>query len=159
MSCLAVDIGGTKIQYCAVDEEYNVTRVGRVPTAHMRRGTVAFAADLVQFLASVKSPASERVGVSLNGVIDRGTVVYSSLMGGMVNFPLEHYLSEGLGCSVHLDDDIHAMTVAEAGLGVGRSAGSFAMVNIGTGIGVGCYDGHVLRGHYGAGLIAEIEVH
>jgi predicted NBD/HSP70 family sugar kinase len=32
------------------------------------------------------------------------------------------------------------------------------MLNIGTGIGVGCYDGHVLRGRYAAGLIAEIEV-
>ena len=54
-----------------------------------------------------------------------------------------------------VDDDIHAMTTAEARLGAGREVDAFAMLNIGTGIGVGCYSGSVLRGRFAAGLISE----
>ncbi len=152
---LAVDIGGTKIQICSVSADMAARPLNRTPTALLRRGTTAFAADLASLIASVRPPACERIGVSLNGVLDRGTAVYSSLMGGRVNFPLQAFLSERLACLVTVDDDIHAMTLAEARLGAGLNAGSFAMVNIGTGIGVGFFDGSVLRGRYAAGLISE----
>lgn len=152
---LAMDIGGTKIQACSVDADMAVRALGRTPTALLRRGTTAFAADLASLIRSIRPPACARIGVSLNGVLDRGTAVYSSLMGGRVDFPLGVFLSETLACPVVVDDDIHAMTLAEARLGVGRSVASFAMVNIGTGIGVGFFDRGVLRGRFAAGLISE----
>lgn len=158
-AALGVDIGGTKIQFCAIGADMSVTPLGRTPSALMRRGTTAFASDLAQLVRSVAPPGCERVAVSINGVLDRGTVVYSSLMGGRVGFPLETFLTERLGCPVIVDDDIHAMTKAEAKLGAGREAAAFAMLNVGTGIGVGCYSGAVLRGHFAAGLISEQSVY
>ncbi len=152
---LGVDIGGTKIQFCAIWADMAVTPLGRTPTALLRRGTRAFADDLAGLIRSVMPPDCDRVAVSLNGVLDRGMVVYSSLMGGRVDFPLETFLARQLGLAVLVDDDIHAMTTAEARLGAGREVDAFAMLNIGTGIGVGCYSGSVLRGRFAAGLISE----
>lgn len=152
---LGVDIGGTKIQFCVIGADMAVTSLGRTPTALLRRGTTAFADDLAGLIRSVMPPDCDRVAVSLNGVLDRGMVVYSSLMGGRVDFPLETFLARQLGLAVLVDDDIHAMTTAEARLGAGREVDAFAMLNIGTGIGVGCYSGSVLRGRFAAGLISE----
>ena len=152
---LGVDIGGTKIQFCVIGADMAVTPLGRTPTALLRRGTRAFADDLARLIRSVMPPDCDRVAVSLNGVLDRGMVVYSSLMGGRVDFPLETFLARQLGLAVLVDDDIHAMTTAEARLGAGREVDAFAMLNIGTGIGVGCYSGSVLRGRFAAGLISE----
>ncbi len=152
---LGVDIGGTKIQFCVIGADMAVTPLGRTPTALLRRGTRAFADDLAGLIRSVMPPDCDRVAVSLNGVLDRGMVVYSSLMGGRVDFPLETFLARQLGLAVLVDDDIHAMTTAEARLGAGREVDAFAMLNIGTGIGVGCYSGSVLHGCFAAGLISE----
>lgn len=153
---LGVDIGGTKVQFCAIDAELRAAPLGTVPTALLRRGTTAFASDLVELIRSMSPPDTRRIGLTLNGILDRGHVVYSSLMGGRVDFPLQAFLSERLDRPVFVDDDIHAMTVAEAELGAGRDGAPFAMLNLGTGIGVGAYeDGHVLRGAYAAGLISE----
>lgn len=152
---LGVDIGGTKIQFCRIEDDMSATPLGRTPTALMRRGTPLFASDLANLIHTVAAPDVRLVGVSLNGILDRGTVVYSSLMGGRVGFPLGEFLRERLGCEVRIDDDIHAMTAAEAALG-GGDGEPFAMVNLGTGIGVGLHDGAgVLRGRFAAGLISE----
>src|SRR5207253_7596956 len=52
-----------------------------------------------------------------------------------------------------------AMTLAEFVLG-GHPPAPIAMLNLGTGIGVGCHDGNrVLRGRFGAGLISELQVY
>jgi predicted NBD/HSP70 family sugar kinase len=157
---LGVDIGGTKIQFCTIDAALGATTLSKTPTALMRRGTTAFASDLAELIRSVRPPGVTRIGLTLNGILDRGQVVYSSLMGGSVGFPLQAFLSEKLGCPVSVDDDIHAMTVAEAKLGAGRDGAPFAMLNLGTGIGVGAWEGGgVLRGRFAAGLISEQQIY
>lgn len=152
---LGVDIGGTKIQFCLLAEGTTVTALGRTPTALLRRGTPRFADDLAELIRSRLPLHVDCVAVSLNGVLNGGTVVYSSLMGGAVNFPLATFLGQKLACDVHVDDDIHAMTIAEAHLGAGRDDMPFALLNLGTGIGVGCHAGQILRGRFAAGLISE----
>ena len=158
--CLGVDIGGTKIQFCRIDSQLAARSLGTTPTALMRRGTTAFAADLAMLIGAMLPHGADQVVVSFNGVVDRGGVVpYSSLMGGFVNFPFAQFLTERVGLPVTVDDDIHAMTTAEAHLGAGRDGRALALLNLGTGIGAGCFaDGRVLRGRYGAGLISELPV-
>lgn len=156
MTSLGVDIGGTKIQFCAVDVDYAARPLGKTPTALLRRGTLKFADDLAELIRAKMLPGIDRVGVSLNGVLRGGHVVYSSLMGGNVDFPLDTFLRDRLGLDVFVDDDLHAMAIAEADLGLGRGLDSFALLNLGTGIGVGVYErGRIIRGAYAAGLISE----
>ena len=153
---LGVDIGGTKIQFCTIDADFVARPFSRTPTALMRRGTKKFADDLAALIRANCPPEVTRIGVTLNGVLDGGHVVYSSLMGGEVDFPLDRFLSDRLGMDVAVDDDLHAMGIAEAHLGLGRGLSSFVLLNLGTGIGLGVYDnGAILRGAYAAGLISE----
>lgn len=157
---LGVDIGGTKISFCLVDATLAVRSLTKVPTALLRRGTVRFADDLAELIRAVIPPGTRRIGLTLNGVLNGGHVAYSSLMGGAVGFPLQAFLRERLGLPVHVDDDIHAMTLAEAAFGRGQGGRPFAMLNIGTGIGVGYHDRNgVLRGAFAAGLISEQPVY
>ena len=150
-----IDIGGTKVQYCVLDENLTPTPIGATPTALLRRGCKAFAEDLASLIKAVCPPSVARIGVSLNGILDSGHVVYSSLMGGLVDFPLQAYLSSRLDRDVLVDDDLHAMGIAEAMLVPAVKDKPVALLNIGTGIGVGFFDGGVLRGRYAAGLISE----
>jgi glucokinase len=153
---LGVDIGGTKIGFCLVDAQLEARTLTQVPTALLRRGTTAFAADLAELVRAVAPPDIDRVGLTLNGVLDGDHIVYSSLMGGAVDFPLGAFLRERLPWQIFVDDDIHAMARAEAHLGAGQGDIPFAMLNLGTGIGVGYHDGGgVFRGAYAAGLISE----
>jgi predicted NBD/HSP70 family sugar kinase len=160
MSCtLGVDIGGTKIQFCRIGRDLSVVALDRVSTGLLRRGTTRFADDLLSLVRAKMPRSADSVAVSLNGIVDQGHIPYSSLMGGRVAFPLQAFLRDGLGVPVHVDDDIHAMTLAEFVLG-GHPPEPMAMLNLGTGIGVGCHDGHgVLRGRYGAGLISELKIY
>lgn len=156
---LGVDIGGTKIQLSRIGADYAVTPMRRVPTALLRRGTPAFATDLAELIRASMPIGAEGVAVSLNGALRGSHVVYSSLMGGNVGFELATFLSDRLDCPVYVDDDIHAMTRAEAEIGHGRDYGSVTMLNMGTGIGVGAYEYGVMRGKFGAGLISEQHVY
>ncbi len=156
---LGVDIGGTKIQLSRIGTDYAVTPLRRVPTALLRRGTPAFAADLADLIRASMPVSASGAAVSLNGALRGSHVVYSSLMGGNVGFELADFLQERLDCPVYVDDDIHAMTRAEAEIGHGRGYGSVTMLNMGTGIGVGAYENGVMRGKFGAGLISEQHVY
>ncbi len=154
-----MDIGGTKIQYCLLDAALSPTPQGATPTALLRRGTKAFATDLATLIDAVCPPGIDRIGVSLNGILKGGHVVYSSLMGGMVDFPLQDYFRQRLGRDVYVDDDLHAMGIAEAHLVPECRNKPVALLNIGTGIGVGFFDGTIIRGQYAAGLISEQNVY
>lgn len=156
---LGVDIGGTKIQLSRIAADYAVAPLRRVPTALLRRGTPTFATDLAELIRASMPVDARGVAVSLNGALRGSHVVYSSLMGGNVGFELADFLRERLDCPVYVDDDIHAMTRAEAEIGRGRGYGSVTMLNMGTGIGVGAYENGVIRGKFGAGLISEQHVY
>lgn len=156
---LGVDIGGTKIQLSRIGANYAVTPMRRVPTALLRRGTPAFAADLAELIRASMPVNAIGAAVSLNGALRGSHVVYSSLMGGNVGFELADFLRERLDCPVYVDDDIHAMTRAEAEIGHGRGYKAVTMLNMGTGIGVGAYENGVMRGKFGAGLISEQHVY
>lgn len=156
MTYLGVDIGGTKIRITVFSADMAALRSSTISSAALRRGTRAFAYDLVGLLRAHRAHEHAALGLVLNGVLNDGHVEYSSLMGGAVDFPLREYLREQLGIPVYVDDDIHAMGLAEYHYGLGRGHRSFAMLNLGTGIGVSCVeDGVVLRGQFAAGLISE----
>ncbi|MEA5119386.1 MAG: ROK family protein [Propionicimonas sp.] len=156
MTWFAVDIGGTKIRLTVFGQDLEPVRSTVVATAALRRGTPAFAGDLVGLLRAHRAQDHEGIGLVLNGVLRGGHVEYSSLMGGKVDFPLRDYLEQQLQLPVHVDDDIHAMGLAEYEFGLGAGRHRLAMLNLGTGIGVAYVeDGRVLRGEFAAGLLSE----
>lgn len=105
------------------------------------------------------------VGVATTGHVDTdaGVVLHSGLVPGWTGFPLARRLAEALAGSglpslpVMIDNDGHAMALAEGTLGAARGAGHALCVAVGTGVGGGwLVGGNLYRGHRGlAGLVGH----
>lgn len=160
MTLLAVDIGGTKVQISRAQQEergFWIESTRRVETATLRRGTPRFIEDLLALLRQDVTDDVSGIALTLNGVLDGPRVVYSSLMGGAAGLDLQAELRKGLGIDAFVDDDLHAMGLAEGVFGLGREHASTCILNVGTGVGAVAYaQGDVVRGSFGAGLISEI---
>jgi glucokinase len=66
---------------------------------------------------------------------------------GLRDVPVKRWLEDRFGLRVEVDNDVHAATLAELGLGAGRTFRDFVYVNVGTGIAAGLViDGRLCRG-------------
>lgn len=88
-------------------------------------------------------------GISMPGQVDRatGSVVYAANWGWH-EVPLLSLLAEHISYPLHLDNPLHACTVAELWFGAARGSSDAVVVNLGTGVGAGIAIGGTL--HRGA---------
>lgn len=88
------------------------------------------------------------VGVSMPGHVhpDAGVSVFAPNWAWH-DVQIEDLLEARLGITVYVDNPLKAIALAEMWFGVGRTAGSMAVVNLGTGVGAGiAIDGALIRG-------------
>jgi len=157
-----VDLGGTKIQTVVVDEENKALGEARHPTP--TDGGPKDVAD--EIAAAVREAAKQAgiepselagVGVGSPGDADERTGVVSAarnLPGWEGEFPLGEHLSEALGTSVTVGNDVQVAVQGEFDLGAGRDYRTILGVWWGTGVGGGL----ILDGEpwLGRGAAAEI---
>jgi glucokinase len=162
-----IDLGGTKIEAIVVDAENQVLGQNRQPTP-----TGGGPPDVAQQMAEAMSSAAEAAGVkteSLRGIgvgspgdVDdaAGTVANArNLPDWIAPFELAAALSERLGTTVHLGNDVQAATLGEFQLGAGRPYDSVLGVFWGTGVGGGLILNRTpWRGRGGAGEIGHTVV-
>jgi glucokinase len=157
---IGIDLGGTKIAGAVLEAGANTvicdhhipTEAPLGPDAVIER-----IASLVRTLcakASVDMDDVAAVGLGAAGVTDNAKgliVLVANLPGDWHNRPVAAQLRAHVARPVHLLNDAHAFTLAEANLGAGRGAESVACFTLGTGIGGGfAINGHVYLGHAGA---------
>ncbi|MFD7779822.1 ROK family protein [Streptomyces sp. NPDC059753] len=118
-------------------------------------------AALVRDVAAEYAGRTQHIGVSVSGDVDRpgGTVRYSPFLGWR-DVPLAELVGAATGCTVTVQNDVKALTVAEQWFGEGVGADSFALATVGVGIGCGLVvGGRLVAGGYGvAGEIGHIPV-
>lgn len=132
-----------------------VKRVHAEPLAKTDVATVVDAiASVTKTLREAADVPPERViglGVSLPGVVDffAGAVRHSELLGwDMV--PLAETLQARLGLPTLVENDVNALAAAHAWFGHGRDHGSFLVVTVGRGVGLGIViGGELYRGPRG----------
>jgi glucokinase len=160
-----IDLGGTKIQTVIVDGDHEVLGSARRPTP-TSGGPSDVAAEIEAALreaaeqAGVEPSSLAGVGVGSPGTIDGGNVTSArNLPGWEGSFPLASTLSEALGTTVRLGNDVQVATDAEFALGAGRPYDSLLGVFWGTGVGGGIVlDGKPWVGRGAAGEIGHIVV-
>lgn len=166
---LGVDLGGTKIAVCASD----FGDVGSISESVMRfpSNIAGSQSELVESLfGAIDAYVSERrggtppraMGFGLKDAVDnrRGVWLKCPSSEGFEPLPLADLVRERYGVEAHLDNDVHAATLAEQLYGAGRRYRDFLYLNVGTGIAVGAViDGRLMRGatNY-AGEIGHISV-
>jgi len=162
-----IDLGGTKIEAVVVDARNNVLGSARrpTPTTGKPAGIAAQMADAITDAAKIAGlePAGLLgIGVGSPGVVDPATGAVTSarnLPGWEQRFELGSVLSETLGTTVAVGNDVQVATDAEFKLGAGKPYKSILGVFWGTGVGAGLIlGGKPWVGRGGAGEIGHVVV-
>ncbi|MFD7654553.1 ROK family protein [Actinosynnema sp. NPDC059797] len=134
-----------------------LTRVHHpLPDGHEPHTVLAAAVGVVGQLRSTVPEGLLGVGVGLGGRVDgsTGRCAHSGVLG-WDDVNVGTLLGTATGLPTVVDNDVHALTVAQRWFGAGRGEGSSAVVTVGAGIGCGLLLGGEL--HTGAtGLAGEL---
>lgn len=152
---VAVDVGGTKMALRAYSPGAQVLRSMELPTANLPVGQLAFLDSVIQVVHGFASSAMHRLGVAWNCPIRHGVAAHSSLLGGAAGTDLLAAFRCAFGVEVAVESDVHAMTLGHAKFGSGIRLDCFCLLNLGTGVGLGCWDGGLRRGRGAAGLVCH----
>ncbi len=151
-----VDLGGTKIEVCALDpSELDRPRIRkRVPTeAHLGYAHIVKAiARLVHDAADeIGTPHPTTVGIGTPGALEPSTgLLKNSNTGCLIGQPVKDDLESALQAKVLMSNDANCFALAEASMGAAQGYKTAFGVIMGTGVGGGMVvDGHVLDGANG----------
>jgi fructokinase len=147
---IGIDLGGTKIEGIAIDEQGNERRRLRVATP--RGEYQAIVKAITSLVADIESGQGQRgtVGIGIPGAISPATgLVKNANSVELIGHPLDKDLSERLGREVRVANDANCFALSEAVDGAGAGAGASIVfgVILGTGVGGGVVvNGRVLTG-------------
>lgn len=154
-SCIAVDVGGTKMLVAEVLEDGMIVNYMRLPT-----GTKGKDEIVKQILSGIREYEAKfgwqsgrypyQIGVGINGVIDPKAGIWKKLYPEDTEIALRDYLEKELEICCYIDNDVKAAVMAEHHFGAGRDCRDMIYINIGTGLAAGVItNGKLIRGSDG----------
>jgi glucokinase len=163
-----IDLGGTKIQTIVMrGEDHAVLGQARRLTPH-EGGPAAVVEAMLACMSEAAAAAQvevaqlDGIGVGVPGEVDAaaGTLARAANLPEWERpVPLAALLSERLGTSAKLGNDVSVAAQAELSLGAGRGSSSLLGVFWGTGIGGGvAFDGKLWHGRGDAGEVGHMVV-
>jgi glucokinase len=156
-SCIAIEIGGTKLQVAVGTPAGDVLdrlRFAVDPAGGATGIRDAIAAALPGVVGQWRPAA---IGVGYGGPVDRrsGRIVKSHHVCGWDGFPLAEWLTDIAGLPVAIDNDANVAALGEALHGAGRDCDPVFYVTVGSGVGGGLVCGG--RIFHGSG-VGEAEI-
>jgi glucokinase len=155
--CIGIDLGGTFIKFCMLDQASRAGGVLQLPTPVDADGIVAtMAAGAKQAIAATSLSREQVRGVGVGSPgpldLDAGMVIDSPNIPGLRNFPLRDRVAEAIGLPVTLENDANAAAYGEFVCGAGRGTRDMVMLTLGTGVGGGIiHQGRIVHGAHGIG--------
>ena len=139
MTRIGIEIGGTKQQIIAGDNQGNI-----VDRCRFGMETNANASDIQKRITEelpklITAHQPERIGVGFGGPVDiaQGKVATSHQIEGWSGFPLRDWLHDLSGLPVVIENDANSAALAEAVRGAGRGLSPAFYMNMGSGVGGG----------------------
>lgn len=159
---VGVDVGGTFVKLGLV-RGARILAEDSFPTALYARSPRLLEDTLVRAIRVLRAGFKGKVtgvGVGIPGLVEypEGIVRSCVNLRGWARVPLRRNLRRRLGLPVRVDNDVHAMTLAEWKHGAGRGARNLLCVTLGTGVGGGLVlNGSLYRSRKGpAGEIGHL---
>jgi len=150
---VGVDIGGTKVEAVAIDDELTVLSTFRAPVRQGSAGVTAVTIEAIDEVSRQAGCSATSIGIGAPGAVRRG-VVHHARNIAIESFDLESAVAESIGTPVRVCNDVNAAALGAWGLRGGTSS-SFAYLNLGTGLAAGLVlNGQVWEG--ARGLAGEI---
>ena len=140
---LGIDLGGTNIAVGVVDENFNI-----VAKSSTKTNAPCYASELLDSMEKVCRDVVQQVGLELSdiasigigspGCVDsnKGTVVASGNLK-IKDFHICQEIEQRLGIKSYLENDANAATYGEFIAGAGKGMRNFAIMTLGTGVGIG----------------------
>ncbi|HLC16657.1 MAG TPA: ROK family protein [Thermodesulfovibrionia bacterium] len=141
---VGIDLGGTKLLACLIDENWQVkeevkkkTRPERGPQAVVER-IVEVVDALIEKSGQTKD-SLKAIGIGVPGTVDSvsGTVIYAPNMPGWSQIPIGAMLHERLTLPVAVGNDVNMGLFGEHHFGAARGYNYVVGVFVGTGVGGG----------------------
>ncbi len=153
---VGADLGGTKVAVVLADLAGTV--VAEVEAATTRGGGAAVVAQIAALARSLAKQAAvawsriDAVCVGTPGVVNPdGTIRLADNVPGLDTVNVASALRRLLRTSVHVENDVNLAALGELEAGMATNHRTFALLSIGTGLGMGLVvDGNLVRGARGA---------
>ncbi|RKI93158.1 ROK family protein [Parablautia intestinalis] len=151
-TCIAVDIGGTKMLVAEVREDGSIVHLRRSVTGQISREEVVrrTIAEIKEYerefgWESGKRPA--QTGIGINGVVDPVRKIWKGMEPGETDIVLPAYVEEEFSVECCIDNDVKATVIAENKFGAGKGYQNMVYINVGTGLAGGFIaNGKLIRG-------------
>ncbi|RNJ76474.1 MAG: ROK family protein [Nitrosopumilus sp. H13] len=143
---IGVDLGGTKTEAVALDDDFGVIRKRRVPTPVQYQEII----DVIESLVSEMAGGADgfSLGVCAPGSVSKKSgLIKNSNTQCLAGRSLKEDLEARLGRKILLENDANCFALAEAQMGAAAGYGTVFGVIMGTGVGGGIVmDGRIYRG-------------
>lgn len=137
---IGIDIGGTNIKMCAIDESENVIYTYKEPTYKNVITAEDLYTKIVNLIKNIPNyEQAKAIGIGAPGGIDRSVeqVITSKNVSILNNFPLVEKLKKDFNKPVYIENDARVAAFAEAVKGKGKDKNIVCYITISTGLGGG----------------------
>lgn len=158
--CVGIDLGGSKIRAAAADTAGTIIAESTEPTDHNGgRSVLDQIGRIVEQLQKTAGQALGCVAIGSPGVMDsQGRFQLSFNIDQLSDLHLADELRFRLGAAVVVENDVNMAALGELWQGLGRGHRDFAILSVGTGLGMGLVlNGRLYKGARGfAGEVAYL---
>lgn len=158
MLTIGIDLGGTNIVAAVVDENFNIVKKAKTPTAMPRSAEeifddIAMVCKQAMADAGVTIDDISSIGLGTPGTVNKDGVIEYANNLNFDHIPARDMLKERLGDKpIYIANDANCAALGEAYAGCGNGAKDFVAVTLGTGVGSGIIvDGKIVTGVNNAG--------
>lgn len=146
---IGIDIGGTKINACLIDEKGNIVERHMLDT-EASKGRDVVLNNIKKAINALSYKDARAIGIGTPGFIDskNGIITFAGNINGWTGFNLKEALEEYINLPVFVENDANIALIAEKWLGACKDAENVVMITLGTGLGgaIITKDGGLLQG-------------
>ena len=160
---IGIDIGGTKINACLVDEKGNILERHMMDT-EASKGRDVVLENIKKSIYTLSYKEASAIGIGTPGFIDskNGIVTFAGNINGWTGLNLKEAIGEYLDIPVFVENDANIALVAEKWIGACKDCDNVVMITLGTGLGgaIITKDGGLLSGaHFQGAELGHMMLH
>lgn len=146
---LGIEIGGTKIQLCVTDREFNILECLNFLVGESKENSVILEGLESRITTLVSKYTVESIGVGFGGPVNytTGEIYQSFHVQGWNNINLKKWIEDLTEIPTFVDNDANIAALGEATLGAGGEYSRVFYITLGSGVGGGyVVDGQLYHG-------------